>query len=63
MAEEYPDTNFAVIDGFSTTIPKTPLKNLSDLVFAEEQGSYLVGVAGGAEDQGEARRLRRWHAR
>ena len=45
VAAEYPDTNFAVIDGYSTTIPKKPLKNLSDLVFAEEQGSYLVGVA------------------
>lgn len=45
VAEEYPKTNFAVIDGYSTTMPKTPLKNLSDLVFAEEQGSYLVGVA------------------
>lgn len=45
VAAEYPDTNFAVIDGYSTTIPKAPLKNLSDLVFAEEQGSYLVGVA------------------
>ncbi len=45
MAAEYPDTNFAVIDGYSTTLTKTPLKNLTDLVFAEEQGSYLVGVA------------------
>ncbi len=45
VAAEYPDTNFAVIDGYSTFLPKTPLKNLSDLVFAEEQGSYLVGVA------------------
>jgi len=34
-----------VIDGYSTTLPKSPLDNLSDLVFAEEQGSYLVGVA------------------
>ncbi len=45
VAAEYPKTNFAVIDGYSTTIPKAPLKNLSDLVFTEEQGSYLVGVA------------------
>ncbi len=45
VAAEYPDVNFTVIDGYSTTIPKAPLKNLSDLVFAEEQGSYLVGVA------------------
>ncbi len=45
VAAEYPDTNFAVIDGYSTVLPKAPLKNLSDLVFSEEQGSYLVGVA------------------
>ncbi len=45
VAPEYPDTNFAVIDGYSTTIPKAPLDNLTDLVFSEEQGSYLVGVA------------------
>jgi basic membrane protein A and related proteins len=45
VAAEYPDTNFAVIDGYSTTLTKSPLKNLSDLVFTEEQGSYLVGVA------------------
>ncbi len=47
VAGEYPDTNFAVIDGYSTTIPKKPLKNLSDLIFAEQEGSYLVGVAAG----------------
>jgi len=45
VAAEYPDTNFAVIDGYSTTIPKAELENLTDLVFTEEQGSYLVGVA------------------
>ncbi len=45
VAAEYPDTKFGVIDGYSTTLPKSPLDNLSDLVFAEEQGSYLVGVA------------------
>jgi basic membrane protein A len=45
VAAEYPDTKFAVIDGYSTFLPKTPLKNLSDLVFSEEQGSYLVGMA------------------
>lgn len=45
VAAEYPNVKFAVIDGYSSTIPKTPLDNLSDLGFAEEQGSYLVGVA------------------
>ena len=41
VAKEYPDTKFAVIDGFTPEVPD----NLTHLVFAEEQGSYLVGVA------------------
>ena len=45
VAADYPETNFAVIDGYSTTLAKPALENLSDLVFTEEQGSYLVGVA------------------
>jgi len=45
VAAENPGTSFAVIDGFASTIPKTPLKNLSDLSFAANEGSYLVGVA------------------
>ncbi len=45
VAAENPDTSFAVIDGYSTTIPKAPLDNLSDLVFAAHEGSYLVGIA------------------
>ena len=45
VAAENPDTSFAVVDGYSTTIPKSPLKNLNDLVFQANEGSYLVGVA------------------
>jgi len=42
VAAEYPETNFAVIDGgVAGDFPK----NLTFLGFAEEQGSYLVGVA------------------
>jgi basic membrane protein A and related proteins len=50
VAKEYPDTDFGVIDGYSLyccaddEIGK-PLANLTDLTFAEEQGSFLVGVA------------------
>ena len=40
-----PDTNFAVVDGYSTTLAKEPLENLNDLVFAANEGAYLVGVA------------------
>jgi basic membrane protein A len=38
---EYPDTQFAVIDGF---IPDAP-DNVTLVGFAEEQGSFLVGAA------------------
>ena len=43
VAPDYPDTDFAVIDGFSQFVK--PADNLVDLTFTEEQGSYLVGVA------------------
>lgn len=43
VAPEYPDTKFAVIDGYSQFVQESD--NLVDLTFAEEQGSYLVGVA------------------
>ncbi|MCX6397129.1 MAG: BMP family ABC transporter substrate-binding protein [Propionibacteriales bacterium] len=43
VAAEFPETNFAVIDGFD---PDTkPNANVAYLGFAEQQGSYLVGVA------------------
>src|SRR4051794_40468232 len=45
VAAEMPDTSFAVVDGYSSTLAKPALKNLNDLVFAANEGSYLVGVA------------------
>ena len=49
VAAENPDTNFAVIDSsmldFSQDPPGPYGPNVAGLVFAEEQGSYLVGVA------------------
>ncbi|BBC33416.1 Basic membrane protein [Streptomyces graminofaciens] len=39
-AEQYPDTTFGIVD--DSTIQ---LKNVADLVFSEEQASYLAGVA------------------
>jgi len=49
VAAENPDTNFAVIDSsmldFSQDPPGPYGDNVAGLVFAEEQGSYLVGVA------------------
>ncbi|HEU5151426.1 MAG TPA: BMP family ABC transporter substrate-binding protein [Iamia sp.] len=40
LAEEFPDVNFAIIDDASLTNA-----NVTPLVFAEEQGSFLVGAA------------------
>jgi basic membrane protein A and related proteins len=46
IAGDYPDVNFAVVDGFSTFLPDAKgLKNVADLTFKEQEGSYLVGVA------------------
>lgn len=43
VAPDYPDVNFGVVDGFD---PDTEAnKNVAYLGFAEEQGSFLVGVA------------------
>ncbi|HKS49509.1 MAG TPA: BMP family ABC transporter substrate-binding protein [Amycolatopsis sp.] len=40
IAGKYPNTKFAIIDDDSVTLP-----NVTPLVFSEEQGSFLVGVA------------------
>jgi basic membrane protein A len=40
VASDYPETQFAIIDDASVD-----LLNVAGLVFAEEQGSYLAGVA------------------
>ena len=44
VSKDYPDINFAVIDGFDPTA-KTPNDNVAYLGFAENEGSFLVGVA------------------
>ncbi len=41
VAPEYPDVNFAIIDDASLA----DVENVASLVFAEEQGSFLVGAA------------------
>jgi basic membrane protein A len=50
VAPEFPDISFAVTDGYTACgtacgLPNEPTDNMVDLTFAEEQGSYLVGVA------------------
>jgi basic membrane protein A len=42
VAKEFPDTKFAIIDDAAAVGD-----NIANLVFAEEQGSYLVGYAAG----------------
>ena len=43
VAPDYPDISFAVVDGFDPD--KTVNKNVAYLGFAENEGSFLVGVA------------------
>ncbi|MGH3458715.1 BMP family lipoprotein [Aeromicrobium sp.] len=43
VAPDYPDVNFAVVDGFDPD--EEANENVAYLGFAEEQGSFLVGVA------------------
>lgn len=50
IAPDYPDVNFAVVDGFATTIA-TDAPNIADLTFKEHEGSFLVGVAAGLKTQ------------
>ena len=62
LAPEYPDTMFGIIDGFATACGEAPedcglvnpasaIPNVLDLNFTEEQGSFLVGVAGALKAQ------------
>jgi basic membrane protein A len=47
-APDYPDVHFAIVDDNTLCDPAAkggPAKNVACLTFAEEQGSYLVGVA------------------
>jgi basic membrane protein A and related proteins len=42
VAEQYPDTTFAIVD---SSVAEIGADNLTGLLFAEEQGSFLAGVA------------------
>ncbi len=50
-AVKYPDVKFADVDGYvdhttcDTCVDETPTGNLASLLFAENQGAYLVGAA------------------
>ncbi len=49
VAPDYPETSFAVIDGFDPDDEAND--NVAYLGFAEEQGSYLVGVAAATKSE------------
>jgi basic membrane protein A and related proteins len=58
-AGDYPDTQFAIIDGFATCgtvcgLTNDGLTNVTDLTFKEHEGSFLVGAAAAtvADEQG-----------
>jgi basic membrane protein A len=58
IAPDYPDTDFAIVDGYATCGTACGLDNdakaipnVTDLTFQEEQGSFLVGVAAGLKAQ------------
>jgi basic membrane protein A len=42
VAQQYPETNFAIVD---SSVAEIGADNLTGLLFAEEQGSFLAGVA------------------
>jgi basic membrane protein A len=57
-AGDYAEQHFAVIDGYATCppefcsdIPNPAPANVTDLTFKEEEGSFLVGVAGALKAQ------------
>jgi basic membrane protein A and related proteins len=62
IAPDYPDTKFAIVDGYATACgekpeecglvnPASAIPNVVDLTFTEEQGSFLVGVAAALKAQ------------
>ncbi len=52
IAAEYPDLNFAIVDGFANAVNEE-LTNVADLTFKEHEGSYLVGIAAGLQTESQ----------
>lgn len=44
VARDYPNINFAIVDGVILDKDGKPLPNVASLVFREHEGSYLVGM-------------------
>ena len=51
VAPDYPDVSFGVVDGFDPD--KEPNENVAYLGFAENEGSFLVGVAAAEKTQAD----------
>jgi basic membrane protein A len=51
VADEFPKTKFAIIDGF---IPDKP--NVSSMLFTEHEGSFLVGIIAGMKAQADGKK-------
>jgi basic membrane protein A len=51
VAEDFPDTTFAIID---SEVTELGIDNLTGIVFAEEQGSFLAGVAAALKSQAQS---------
>ena len=52
VAPDFPEVNFAVIDGFDPTGDE-PNDNVAYLGFAEQEGSFLVGVAAALKSEAD----------
>jgi basic membrane protein A len=44
VARDYPNINFAIVDGVILDKEGNPFKNVASLVFREHEGSFLVGM-------------------
>lgn len=51
VAKDYPNINFAIIDGVILDDKGNPYPNVASLVFKEHEGSYLVGMMAAAKSR------------
>jgi basic membrane protein A len=56
-AQEYPDTNFAIVDVPIEALPNKP-PNVRGLIFKEQQGGYLAGYLAGLVQTADIPRLK-----
>ena len=51
VARDYPNINFAIVDGVILDKEGKPFPNVASLVFREHEGSYLVGMIAAAKSK------------